>query len=136
MAHQHNPSFASVLCSWVVLTFKDPKDPDGKVLTLQQVTPVKDENDKIIPNAYHDAAGRPVEAMDFEFDRTIQGNPEDDDAHFFTDVGVARKEGSWFSHNVYEGRDVKGLGIRDQINEVANGRRSGRTASRALRSGT
>ena len=63
-----HPEEIKDLCPIVITTiaaaptrFKDPKDPDGKVLTLQQVTPVKDENDKIIPNAYQDAAGRPVE---------------------------------------------------------------------------
>ena len=63
-----HPEEIKDLCPIVITTiaaaptrFKDPKDPDGKVLTLQQVTPIKDENDKIIPNAYQDAAGRPVE---------------------------------------------------------------------------
>ena len=47
--------------------------------------------------------GKRVEAMDFEFDRVIKGDPENDDAHFLVDVSVVpKKEGR--SYNVFEGR--------------------------------
>ena len=99
----------------VVLTVKDK---DGNERTIKQV---KTHTATQGPDRYEDVEnGDPVEAMDFEFDRTIQGNPEDDDAHFFTDVGVARKEGGTFSssYNVFEGRDIVGGGIATTIDKV------------------
>ena len=62
--------------------------------------------------------GKRVEAMDFEFDRVIKGDPENDDAHFLVDVSVVpKKEGR--SYNVFEGRDIVGGGIATEINKVA-----------------
>jgi hypothetical protein len=112
------------------LEVKDGKErrvevKDGEERTIKQV---KTHTATQGPDRYEDVEnGDPVEAMDFEFDRTIQGNPEDDDAHFFTDVGVARKEGSWFSHNVFEGRDIVGGGIATTIDKVAKDKFGGAT---------
>ena len=56
------------------------------------------------PTQNKDADGNVI----YEFDRTkAESDPNNDKAHFFTNVGLARK-GGWgpFSHNVFEGTDV------------------------------
>ena len=69
------------------------------------------------PTQNKDADGNVI----YEFDRTkAESDPNNDKAHFFTNVGLARK-GGWgpFSHNVFEGSDVKGFDIKTQIDKVA-----------------
>ena len=63
------------------------------------------------PTQNKDADGNVI----YEFDRTqAESDPNNDKAHFFTNVGVARKEGSFSSYNVFEGGDVEGLGINEK----------------------
>ena len=93
--------------------------PDEINPEIKELCPIVITTIAAAPTQNKDADGNVI----YEFDRTqAESDPNNDKAHFFTDVGVARKGGGWFSHNVFEGTDVKGLGIRDQIDAVAKER--------------
>jgi len=96
------------------------KDKAGKLLELTDIGVEMVAKSSAEGRNEFKKDGKRVEAMDFEFDKNIKGDENNDDAHFLVDVSVDKKEGR--SYNVFEGRDIVGGGIATQIDKVAKER--------------